>query len=288
MDLTYEKIIIAEHELIDLSKAGANTVVNAYHVAWNAYEEARDKLWEFGKTSMDSAFQQYELAKTGLSEATQKLQELLKEYKTKAVDKTSDAYHIALEKLDQAQLQAIEKYHSARDTMGRLYEDAHTEAVKDFNKTKTFLDESTQKLKQYSENVQAKTNENYEATKKQLEIGKEKANVAFEASKKKADELRERMVAFNSSMLNSLQDNYENMKIRASQSLDTLNGYVDNAEAKGQEGYEAVKLRLQVASERASKNLKIAEEKLLQAKDKIAVEAKSLLNAGSEQTKESY
>jgi len=197
--------------------------------------------------------------------------------KTKLLKKTSEAYHISLAKLEQTQAEAAIKFHNARETLAKLYEDAHQEASKDYHKSIEYLNYLGEKIKKLSEEAQAKTQKNIEATKKQLEIAKLKAQETVQATKKRLDEVRQQAHDFNVATVHSLQENYELMKHRASEALDTLNKYKNDVQAKSSENFEVLKKKLEEASEQAQLQLKKAEERLLQAKDRVAKFGKETL-----------
>jgi len=281
--LAVEKLVEAEHSMAQLTSAGADKMSHALHQAWGAYDVARIKVWDFGKSSLDAATHNFETARTALAEATRNLQDHLKQYKDKTAEKTAEGYHLALEKLEKAQADAALKYHSARDVLSRLYVDAHSEAVKDYTKAQELLSQTTDKLKKFAEDASAKTHANYEVTKQQLELTRQKAQDAFQTSKKKAEELREHMTQFNQAALKSLEENYEAMKIRASDALTAFNTYSQDAQAKSSEGYEEMKKKLQSASDSAAENLRKLEQAMVVAKDNTLEWTKSNLDSLSKQ-----
>jgi len=257
-DVAYEKIVATEQTVAE----GAQ---NAYNSAWVTYEDAKHKVWDFGKASLDSANKNYEVAKVSLVETSTKLQDFFREYKSKASERTSEAYQATLAKLEQAQAEAALKYNSARDTLTKLYDDAHQEAQKDYLKAQQYFKVASEKAKKFSEDAQLKTQQNYEATKKQLEAARLRAQEGLQNAKIKAEEIKQQVSDFNSSMLIAVQGNYELMKVRASEAADALNSYKNDLHIN-----ETVKAKLQLAADSASENLKKAEDALLQAKDRVA------------------
>jgi len=268
-DLTFEKIVELEREIVDITKSGATTLKNS---AWTTYEDAKVKFNELGKATLDTATRNYESAKQSLTVASKNVGDHVRTYKDKAIEMGSDTYHSALEKLETARTEAEIRFYSARDTLSRLYEDAHNEAVKDYHKAGEYFQLASEKLKKFSDDAKAKTQENFEATKNQLEIARNKAQETLEQSKEKADELKIKLSEYNQIGYKHLEENYEAMKIRANDAFEALGRFKDSAKEFSGEAFDGALLRLQKAADMAAQNLKSAEVKLQETRDKMAQE----------------
>jgi hypothetical protein len=232
----------------DLSSATWDKLYDGYETAWAGYQTAKHKIAEKLKKGIAEASKDYEIAKEEVKTNAKKVADFFVEYKDKIEEKTSDVYFTTLEKLEDAAKTARSKFGTARDKIAAFYDDAHDEAIDDYNAAAKSLHEATERAKKYAEK---KTEKNYEATMKKLDAAKNKAKEYYKTSKGNLEESKNKVEKFNDEIKEYVNSYAETAKARAAEALASLNSYKNDAKSKADKRYQTVLYNLQKANDRA-------------------------------------